>query len=98
MSDQHVSLIKTITQVLDRSSSARVFVVAGLHTGRCVLSNFFQVAASEDLIPDDEDIIEHNVTTQKTRPWRAERIGEDLVERKQWLVVAQLRWSNSVVS
>lgn len=96
MSDQHVPLVDTITQLLERSSTARVFTVAGLHTGRSVLSNFFRVAVSKGLIPDDEDILEHNVTSEETRPWQAERIGEDIVERKQWLVVARLRWSNLI--
>jgi EEF1A N-terminal glycine/lysine methyltransferase len=94
MADQHVPLVHTVTQLLERSSSARVFMVAGLHTGRSVLSNFFRVAASKGLIPDDEDILEHNVTSEEARPWQAERIGEDVVERKQWLVLARLRWSN----
>ena len=98
MSDQHIPLVKTIAQVLENSPRARVFVVAGLHTGRSVLAAFFRIAASEGLIPDDQDVIEHNVTTQKTRPWKAERVGEDLVERKQWLIVARLRWNDSILS
>lgn len=96
MSDQHVPLVNTITQLLDRSPTARVFMVAGLHTGRSILSNFLQVAASRGLVPDDENVVEHNVTNQKTRLWRAERTGEDIVERKQWLVVAGLRWNNLI--
>ena len=98
MPDQHVPLVRTISRMLEHSSSARVFVIAGFHTGRFILANFFCIAASEGLIPDEEDIMEYNVTTQKTRPWKEDRIDEDVIERKQWLVVALLRWRNLISS
>jgi EEF1A N-terminal glycine/lysine methyltransferase len=92
MSEQHCALIWSMTHLLEKSSSARVFVIAGFHTGRCVLANFFQLAEAHNLVPDDEGIIEHSILTGKTRPWKNERGIEDTVERKQWLVVTHLKW------
>jgi len=92
MSDQHEALVWSLTHFLEKSSAARVFMVAGLHTGRSVISNFFRVAGSRGLVPDDNGIEEHNVVNGITRGWEEERGIEDLVERKQWLVVARLKW------
>ena len=92
MPDQHNALVWSLTHFLEKSSAARVFMVAGLHTGRSVISNFFRVAGSRGLVPDDNGIEEHNVVNGITRGWEDERGVEDLVERKQWLVVTRLKW------
>ena len=75
MPSQHVNLIKTITALLDltqpseetsRSSPAAALVVAGFHTGRRIVSNFFSLATespsstlsqpdAEDTTKTDED-------------------------------------------
>jgi EEF1A N-terminal glycine/lysine methyltransferase len=90
--ERHEPLVSTLTHLLERSPTARVFVVAGLHTGRSVISNFFRIAGSRGLIPDDNGITEHNVVDGRERTWKEQRRTEDVVERKQWLVVSQLRW------
>jgi EEF1A N-terminal glycine/lysine methyltransferase len=92
MSDQHDALVWSLTHFLEKSSTARIFVVAGLHTGRSVISNFFRVAGSRGLLPDDSGIEEHNVFNGITRGWKEGRGMEDLVERKQWLIVTRLKW------
>ena len=70
-------------------------MVAGFHTGRRVISDFCRVAAIHGLLPDDEGIREHNVVSGLTRQWEEDRGMEDVIERKQWLVVARLRWAPS---
>ena len=96
MSDQHEALVSSMSQLLERSVSARIFIVAGMHTGRSVVSNFFRIAALYELIPDNDGIKEHNVVSGITRPWKDNRGAEDIVERKQWLIVAKLSWSQDV--
>jgi EEF1A N-terminal glycine/lysine methyltransferase len=95
MSDQHCALVKSLKLFLEQTSSSRIFLVAGIHTGRPVLTSFFKTAASSGLIPDEDGIIERSVITGVQRAWVEDRGLEDLVERKQWLVVAKLKWSAS---
>ena len=92
MPEQHEALVKTLTCLLDYSPSSRILFISGLHTGRVVVANFLALAKSRDLIPTEERVTEYNTLDGRTRPWDTERV-DDTVERKQWLVVAQLRWS-----
>jgi hypothetical protein len=92
MSDQHQALVLTMSCLLERTSSARILVIAGIHTKRYVVSAFFSIAESEGLIPDEDGIEERNIMFGSTRPWRDDRGAEDTVERKQWLVVSKLKW------
>lgn len=75
---------------LSLENKARVWVIAGFHTGRAKLSEFFDVAAEEGL--GVEDIWEKDVNGEE-REWAKERDGggEDVTGRKKWLVVATLR-------
>jgi nicotinamide N-methyltransferase len=93
MSDQHCALVESLGLFLERSPSSRIFLVAGIHTGRPVLTSFFKIAASSGLVPDEDGIFEHSVITGVQRIWEDDRGSEDSVERKQWLVMAKLRWS-----
>jgi hypothetical protein len=94
MTDQHQALVLTMSCFLERSSSARILVVAGIHTQRSVVSAFFRIAEFEGLIPDEDGIEECNIMFGSSRPWMDDRGAEDTVERKQWLVVAKLKWSS----
>ena|SRR5271155_852529 len=98
MSDQHSALVCTLSHLLERSASARVFVVAAFHTGRSVLSNFLRTAGLQRLIPDDCGIQEYNIIDGSTRLWKEDRGMEDIVERKQWLIVARLQWDQKLVN
>jgi len=97
MSHQHRPLVVSLCLFLERSLSSRIFVVAGIHTGRPVLASFFRVAASAGLVPDEDGISEHNVISGIQRSWMENRDSEDSVERKQWLMVAKLGWRNNYV-
>jgi nicotinamide N-methyltransferase len=95
MSHQHCPLVASLCLFLERSLSSRIFVVAGIHTGRPVLASFFRVASSAGLVPDADGISEYNIITGVQRPWMEDRGSEDSVERKQWLIVAKLGWSKN---
>jgi predicted nicotinamide N-methyase len=92
ISDRHEDLVRSLCRLLERSTTSRIFFVAGLHTGRSVIANFFRVAASQGLTPGEDGITEHNVINGCNRPWKEERGKEDTVVMKRWLIVARLRW------
>nr|OQO21497.1 hypothetical protein B0A51_11288 [Rachicladosporium sp. CCFEE 5018]OQO21817.1 hypothetical protein B0A51_09837 [Rachicladosporium sp. CCFEE 5018] len=83
-------LCDSMLHFLSPDSAARVFAVAGFHTGRARLAAFFKVAAEHGLIP--EEIYEEDVNGLR-RSWAEERDGglENHTERKKWLVVSRLR-------
>jgi EEF1A N-terminal glycine/lysine methyltransferase len=94
VTDRHAPLVNSLLLLLERSSSARVLIVAGLHTGRVVMSHFFHTAQLNHLVPDDEGIVEQSVIDGSTRDWQEDRGVEDVVERKQWLIIVKLKWKD----
>nr|POE56194.1 protein n-methyltransferase nnt1 [Quercus suber] len=90
MPDQHFNLIRSMSYFLTLEQDARVFVVAGFHTGRAKLAAFFDLADQEGL--DIEAIYEEDANGVR-RPWMTARDGgaEDHRERNKWLVIARLR-------
>ncbi|KAJ4304806.1 hypothetical protein N0V90_000334 [Kalmusia sp. IMI 367209] len=88
---EHENLARSMLYFLSESPEARVYVIAGFHTGRAKLAPFF-----EEVVPEAgleiEDIYEMNAEG-KRRAWSKERDGgrEDVGERKKWLVLARLR-------
>lgn len=75
---------------LSDDPSARVFAVAGFHTGRANVAAFFDVAVQQGL--EVEERYEEDVAGNR-REWLSERDSgyEDHTERKRWLVIARLR-------
>ena len=69
---------------------ARVWGIAGFHTGRAKVASFFDVAAQEGL--EAERVWERDADGNE-RGWVRERNGgvEDAAGRNRWLVVAVLR-------
>lgn len=90
MPEQHEALCKSLAECLAKSKSARIYCVAGFHSGRRKMSAFFPQAERMGLIPDKE-IFEVD-RKGSIRKWSASRPEEDSVERKRWLVVADLGW------
>jgi hypothetical protein len=72
---------------LSDEPSARIYCIAGFHTGRAKVALFF-----EEVVPEQgleiEEIYEMDVTGQR-RPWDKDR--DDMGERKRWLVLARIR-------
>ena len=90
MEGEHDNLLQSMKHFLAISSSARVWVVAGFHTGRSTVVKFFDKALKVGF--DTEEIWEQDVNGIQ-RPWRRHRGGieEDIEERRKWLVIAILK-------
>lgn len=90
MSGEHHSLVESILHFLSHDAHARVWVIAGFHTGRAKLVSFLKVAAEAGL--EAKEIWERDVDGYE-RAWLEERNGgiEDIAERKRWLVIAILQ-------
>lgn len=87
---EHRALAQSMFHFLSRDDEARVWIIAGFHTGRAKLVAFFDVVVEEGL--EVESIWERDVDGHD-REWKAERDGgkEDVTGRKRWLVVAVLK-------
>ena len=85
MPNEHRSLVQSMLHFLSMAPGGRVFAVAGFHTGRTKLANFFDVAIREGL--KIEEIYEEDDRAM-TREWMKERDDPD---RKKWLVIARLK-------
>ncbi|KAF2664056.1 hypothetical protein BT63DRAFT_429581 [Microthyrium microscopicum] len=93
LAGQHENLAQSMAHFLARESSARVFMVAGFHTGRAKVAHFFEIIDSVRLVI--EDIYEMDVTGNR-REWstcRQDPVGSG----KRWLVLAILRWKDGVI-
>ena len=91
MLDEQTNLAQSMLHFLSLSADARIFCIAGFHTGRANVASFF-----EEVVPESgleiESLYEMDANGQR-RQWRAQMDGgrEDVGERKKWLVVARLR-------
>lgn len=91
---QHGNLIRSINHFLSKdSTNGCAIVVAGFHTGRNVVADFFrQFSPSEEMdsaaeeleIAEIYEIDMHGVK----RPWQETRANEDREASKRWCVVA----------
>lgn len=90
MPDQHENLVKSMLHFLSSDETARIFAIAGFHTGRAKLAAFFIEAQLQGL--DVEEIYEEDAEGVR-RTWQEERDGgtEDHTERNKWLVISRLR-------
>ncbi|KAI0898110.1 hypothetical protein F4806DRAFT_390468 [Annulohypoxylon nitens] len=90
---QHANLHRSIAWFLKSksdSSSARAWVVAGLHTGRAKMRGFFEPATLAEAGLEVESLWERDCDGVE-REWVWDRGQEDVSERKRWLVVGVLR-------
>lgn len=90
MDGEHYALAQSMEHFLSHKDDARVWVIAGFHTGRAKLASFFDIAAQAGL--ETEKIWERDADGNE-REWVRERNGgqEDATGRNKWLVVAILR-------
>ncbi|KAF1999734.1 hypothetical protein P154DRAFT_436327 [Amniculicola lignicola CBS 123094] len=91
MTWEHDNLAQSMLHFLSESSEARIYCIAGFHTGRARMAPFFEETVPESGL-EIEDIIEMNADGER-REWKKERDGgtENIGERKKWLVVARLK-------
>jgi pimeloyl-ACP methyl ester carboxylesterase len=88
---EHENLARSMLHFLSDSADARIYVIAGFHTGRAKMASFFEETVPEVGL-EIEDIYEMNAEGKRLA-WARERDGgrENIGERKKWLVVARLR-------
>ncbi|RYP20053.1 hypothetical protein DL765_002979 [Monosporascus sp. GIB2] len=88
---QHANLRRSIGWFLAPGPEGRAWVVAGFHTGRMQMRDFFDAEALRaDAGLEVERIWERDCDGVE-RGWVWDRGPEDVSERKRWLVVAVLR-------
>ncbi|KAG8159857.1 hypothetical protein KVR01_010494 [Diaporthe batatas] len=87
---EHENLLRSIEWFLADSADARVWVVAGFHTGRDKLRGFFDGERVAGLGLEVESIWERDCDGLE-REWVLDRGIEDPVGRKRWLVFAVLK-------
>jgi len=71
----------------DDTSKAKAIVVAGLHTGRKLMSGFWDVVVKKGLVI--ESLVERDIEG-KEREFLKDRGPEDSSERKRWLTIGIL--------
>ncbi|PCH36336.1 hypothetical protein WOLCODRAFT_82177 [Wolfiporia cocos MD-104 SS10] len=89
-SELHGTFIQTLCVTLRRSAHARVFLVAGLHTGRYTIQSFMRAVEDAGLV--FEEAMEKESNGDGSRPWDVERAGETEKDRRRWVVWMVLRW------
>lgn len=103
MLHQHINLVKTLLWFLQPSGSSesgssggRAWVVAGFHTGRAIVAQFFETAVAMGLEIEsiyERDIHANEEETERHREWAAVREDEGPENRRRWCVVAVLKRS-----
>jgi hypothetical protein len=73
----------------------RVWIVAGIHTGRAIVASFFETALAMGL--DTESIYERDLNGEGRRPWEPIRAGEGVENRRRWVIIAVLKRSKGAV-
>ena len=90
MLGEHSNLLKTLDHFLAPVNTARIWLIAGFHTGRDVVKLFLDLTFRAGF--EIEKIWEQD-THGKKRPWSRCRKGlhNDIDERRKWLLVTILR-------
>ncbi|PNH53054.1 hypothetical protein VD0003_g4343 [Verticillium dahliae] len=86
----HDALLASISHFLADTPDARVWIVAGFHSGREKMRRFFDADFLAAATLEVESIWERDAAGVE-RAWVDERPGEEAAGRKRWLVVAILR-------
>jgi len=88
--DLHSLFITTLRTTLRKSATARVHLVAGLHTGRYTIQSFMNIAQKVGF--EVETALEKEIVGVRERLWSVEG-SEDDKERRRWIVWIVLRWN-----
>ena len=96
-SSLHAAFIKTLLKALSPISSARVHLVAGLHTGRYTIRSFLNAAQEAGF--EVESVCEMEIKGPRVRVWSIEVLqDEDHSDRRRWVVWMVLRWKTPTVT
>lgn len=101
--DLHIPFCQTLSQTLRRNDQARIYLVAGSHTGRWTIQRYLDKLGLFGLTV--ESVIERKVTgtfdsqevyaEQMKREWRVEREEEEESERRAWVVWIVVKWADT---
>ncbi|KAI0664266.1 hypothetical protein C8Q70DRAFT_226781 [Cubamyces menziesii] len=92
-SEWHGIFIETLRLTLRRSPNARIYLVAGLHTGRYVIQSFLCQMQEAGFVP--EQLSERRVDGSEERPWSIDRAEqEDDRERRRWVIWMVFKWAD----
>ena len=92
----HPIFIDTLASTLKKSSSSRIHLVVGLHTGRYTIQAFLAHVQRNSKL-HVESISEREATGSSTRVWDVFRLGEDERERRRWIIWITLAWEKSMI-
>lgn len=106
MGHLNTSQLRVMTTLLSRSSTSRIIILAGLHTGRHVIRTFLDTCIEVGLeIERAEEIDRRNEIEEKGIDWKKvveEKWSEESIvegieeERRRWLVWIILRWPEDI--
>ncbi|KAI0333826.1 hypothetical protein GY45DRAFT_185851 [Cubamyces sp. BRFM 1775] len=92
-SEWHGIFIETLRLTLRRSPDARVYLVAGLHTGRYVIQSFLRQMQEAGFAA--QELSERRVDGSEERPWSIDRAEqEDDRERRRWVIWMVFKWAD----
>ncbi|KAI6041312.1 WD40-repeat-containing domain protein [Pisolithus marmoratus] len=96
----HKQFIQSLIMSLKRSPDSRVYLVAGLHTGRYTIQAFLRSIETDGCGLVVESLSERQVTAAQTsRSWDVTRAeNEDERERRRWIVWIVLKWGENDLS
>jgi len=101
--EHHLSFCHTLSCVLRRTSDARIYLVAGLHTGRWTVQRFLEKLTPFSLEVDEvyerkaDNVFDSDAPQESLRPWEPDR-DEDETERRRWVVWIVLKWAPSYLA
>ncbi|KAI0079371.1 hypothetical protein K474DRAFT_1683263 [Panus rudis PR-1116 ss-1] len=88
--DSHSIFLDTLRSVLSDAPDARIYLAAGLHTGRYTVQSFMKAVEGFGL--ELEEVKEREVKGTSEREWDVARAeGEDDKERRKWLIWMKLK-------
>jgi len=86
----HGLFVEALRVTLRKSPSSRIYIVAGLHTGRYTIQAFLRILATNGF--ELETIAEIQSSNLDRREWSVSREGEDDRERRRWVVWLTIKW------
>ena len=92
----HPIFIDSLKSTLKKSSTSRIHLVVGLHTGRYTIQAFLtHIQRNSGLYV--VSILEREAAGSSTRMWEVFREGEDERERRRWIIWMTLAWEKSMI-
>lgn len=96
--DTHQILIRSLQNSLKRCPHARIYLVAGLHTGRYVIHTFYKRILGAGLLAEEFKERRVDASKEYQREWWPRRANdaEDEPTRRRWVVWAVFKWHRSL--